>query len=220
MKSGSQVVRFAVNHPAWVLAAMVLGALVFLLVAGLPSLWPAAFPFLHAVKVDTDPENMLPADEPVRVFHDGMKKELALHDMVVVGVVNEEHPDGVFNAESLRKIYELTEFAKTLRWASEDDPGKREGVVAADVIAPSTVDNIEQGGLGAVKFEWLMPKPPATGAEALAVREKARRIPFLDGTLVSDDGRAIALYLPLTRTKKVAAGCSTRCSWRSRGRSM
>ena len=34
--------------------------------------------------------------------------------------------------------------------------------------------------------------------QALAVREKARRIPFLEGTLVSEDGKAIALYLPLT----------------------
>jgi hypothetical protein len=96
-------------------------------------------------------------------------------------------------------VYELTEFAKTLRWPSADDPDMKEGVVAADVIAPSTVDNIEQGGLGTVRFEWLMPKPPETQDEAEAVRAKARDIPFLDGTLVSDDGKALALYLPLTR---------------------
>jgi uncharacterized protein len=33
--------------------------------------------------------------------------------------------------------------------------------VRIDIIAPSTVDNIEQGGLGAVTFEWLMPEPPS-----------------------------------------------------------
>jgi predicted RND superfamily exporter protein len=60
------------------------------------------------------------------------------------------------------------------------------------------VDNIEQAGPGTVRFEWLMAEPPATQDEALAIREKARRIPFLEGTLVSEDGKAIALYLPLT----------------------
>jgi predicted RND superfamily exporter protein len=71
-------------------------------------------------------------------------------------------------------------------------------VVEVDLIAPSTVDNIEQGGLGVVKFEWLMPKPPQTRDESIAVREKARNIPFLNGTLVSEDGKALAIYIPLT----------------------
>ncbi len=199
MTMRARMTEVAVEHPFLVAACVVLISVAFIVVAGAPSLWPKALPFLNAVRVDTDPENMLPEDEPVRVFHDRMKKVFSLYDMVVVGVVNETHPEGVFNPESLAKIYRLTEFAKSLRWPREDDPSRKEGVVAADVIAPSTVDNIEQGGLGAVRFEWLMPKPPATEAEALAVREKARNIPFLDGTLVSDDGRALAIYLPLTR---------------------
>src|SRR5690606_5265038 len=76
--------------------------------------------------------------------------------------------------------------------------GQREGVIDVDIIAPSTVDYIEQGGLGSVNFSWLMPEPPANDAEARAVRERASRIPFLQDTLVSGDGKAIALYLPLT----------------------
>jgi len=199
----------AVDRPGLVVLLVVLVSAAFIVVAGAPSLWPDALPFLHAVKVDTDPENMLHEEEAVRVFHDRMKKVFALHDMVVVGVVNDAHPDGVFNRASLGRIYQLTEFAKTLRWPDRDDPQTKEGVVSADVIAPSTVDHIEQGGLGTVRFEWLMPKPPATDEEALAVREKAQAIPFLDGTLVSDDGKALALYLPLTH-KDLAHRVSTR----------
>ena len=74
------------------------------------------------IDVDTDPENMLSADEPVRVFHNQTKKQFALSDIVVVGIVNNEDPNGVFNPSSLGKIYELTEFAKTLRWPDEEDP--------------------------------------------------------------------------------------------------
>ena len=150
------------------------------------------------IKVDTDPENMLADDEPVRLFHTAQKTEFALHDMVVVGVVNEQHAHGVFNPDSLGKIYELTEYAKTLRWPSAQDPNIHEGVIEVDIIAPSTTDNITQGGLGMVRFEWLMAQPPETQAAALQIRDHAQRIPFLDGTIVSEDGKAIALFIPLT----------------------
>ncbi len=72
----------------------------------------ALIPLIH---VDTDPENMLSEDEPVRVFHNETKERFALNDIVVVGIVNDEHPNGISNPSSLGRIYELTEFAKRLR---------------------------------------------------------------------------------------------------------
>ncbi|MHC4727778.1 MAG: efflux RND transporter permease subunit, partial [Planctomycetota bacterium] len=150
------------------------------------------------IKVDTDPENMLSADEPVRVFHDHTKKQFALSDIVVVGIVNNKDPNGVFNPSSLAKVYELTEFSRTLRWPSEEDPNEQIGVIEVDLLAPSAVDHIGQGGPGVVTFEWLMKKPPATDAQALQIRDKAMSNPLLKGTLISEDGKAICLYLPLT----------------------
>ncbi len=197
-KRDGGMVGFAVDHPKTVTWVMLLSTLVLVALAALPTLWPDSAKFLNAVKIDADPENMLPADAPVRVFHNASKQQFALYDIVVVGIVNETHPDGVFNVESLRRISELTEFARTLNWPDPKDPGRRVGVVEADIMAPSTVDNIEQAGLGAVSFDWLMPAPPGTRAAALSVRDRARKIPLLDGTLVSEDGKAISLYLPLT----------------------
>ena len=189
------------HHPQAVFA--VVGALTLALVvlALLPTLWPGAFSALYGVTVDTDPENMLSRDEPVRVFHNQMKETFNLHDMIVVGVVNEAHPQGVFNKDTLRRVYELTEFAQTLQGEAvgRDDPAA--GVVRADIIAPSTVDNIEQGGVGTVRFEWLMRQPPANDEQALEVKNKAQDIPFLNGTLVSEDGGALAVYLPITAKK-------------------
>jgi len=150
------------------------------------------------IKVDTDPENMLSADEPVRVFHNQTKKQFALSDIVVVGIVNDKDTNGVFNPSSLSKIYELTEFAKTLRWQDEENPDKEVGIIEVDILAPSTVDHIGQGRPGEVKFEWLMRTPPATQAEALEIRDKAMSNPLLKGTVISEDGKAICLYLPLT----------------------
>ena len=200
MKISTSLVAFSVNRPRAVTWLMLVATIFLALTAALPTLWPSTFSFLNPLKVDTDPENMLPPQEPVRVFHTGMKREMALYDMVVLGVVN----------ESLKKIFELTQFAKTLRWKDEHEPGKHAGVPAhagapayagvieVDLIAPSTVDNIEQGEVGTVKFEWLMEAPPSTKEECLAIRDKAMRIPFLKGTLVSENGKALCLYLPLT----------------------
>ncbi len=188
----------ATHRPRTVVWTIVVLVAVMGALAVLPGVFPGRFPFLNPVRVDTDPENMLSADEPVRVFHNRMKSTFDLNEIIVVGVVNEEHPQGVFNRESLGRVYELTEFAQTLQGGALglDDP--RAGVVRADIIAPSTVDNIEQGGMGTVRFEWLMPNPPKDDQEALAVRDKAQRIPFLNDTLVSGDGRALAVYLPIT----------------------
>ncbi len=88
---------------------------------------------ISMVKVDTDPENMLSEDEAVRIFHKQTKREFTLYDMVVLGVVNETDPDGVFNPATLKQVQELTEFAKKMIYPKA--PEKR--VVSRDVIAPA-----------------------------------------------------------------------------------
>ena len=183
---------------AWPRASLTFAAifsLFMIVLVAAPTIAPGSFSFLQPLKVDTDPENMLAADEPVRVFHNAMKAEFTLHDLIVVGVVNEQNELGVFNVETLSDVYDLAGFAKGIRW---EEDGERRGVIAVDVIAPSTVDAIEQAGLGSVRFSWLMPTAPETEEEAVGVRDKALRIPTLNDTLVSADGRAIALYIPIT----------------------
>ena len=187
MTAGRTVVGLSLDHPKLVTGLMI--AVTLVLAALIPM-----------VKVDTDPENMLSETEAVRVFHNEMKREFTLYDMVVLGIVNETDPDGVFNPDSLSKVYQLTKFAEGLRWPDPDDPTKEIGVIEIDLLAPSKVDNIEPvpGQPGTVRFEWLMAEPPATREAARAIREKAKNNPLLDGTLVSEDGKALCLYLPLT----------------------
>ena len=195
MAIGSRIAKFSIDRHRLVTWVTVGAAALLALAAAAPSVFPRTFSFLHSLEVDTDPENMLSADEPVRIFHDRMKKVLALHDMVVVGVVNER---GVFNPESLGKVHALGSFARTLAWRSEQDPARLEGVVEVDLLAPSTVDRITPKG-GTIDFSYLMREPPADDAQARQILADARRIPLLNGTLVSEDGKAVALYLPLTR---------------------
>lgn len=185
------------------------------------------------VKFDNDPENMLSPGEPVRVFHNQTKARFALYDMVIAGVVNTNHPDGVFNVETLGRIDTLTRQLLSLRQNPNglpeiaapspfipdlrpDSARKRflakafrhdvnrlfdenggSAIVKEEIISPSVVDNIKQAERGALKIEYLMEKPPATREEALALRDDAMNNPLYKGTLISEDGKAVALYIPI-----------------------
>ncbi|MGA6925427.1 MAG: MMPL family transporter, partial [Desulfosarcina sp.] len=199
MSLGKTVGTFAVEHTRMIAVVIVGVTLVLTILAALPTIWPHRFAPLNPLQIDTDPENMLPEDEPVRVFHDRMKKIMSLNDMIVVGIVNETNEAyGVFTPGALESVYVLTEFIRGLQWRDPENPVEYQGVVEADMIAPSMVDNVESGGAGVVRFEWLMRQPPQSQEEALAVRRKALDLPFFRGTLVSEDGKAIALYLPIS----------------------
>lgn len=170
---GRLITEFSIRHPKLVVAAALLMTTLALLRVG-------------NLTVDTDPENMLDEGEQVRLYHNEVKERFALSDMLILGVVNEENPDGVFNPATLGKVYHLAEGAKAI-----------EGVVVQDLMAPSTVDDILQAGLGSVRFKYLMEKPPQTRDEALHIRERILANPMFHGTLVSEDGRALALYVPI-----------------------
>ncbi|MBU0681440.1 MAG: MMPL family transporter [Proteobacteria bacterium] len=184
MKLGSRLVQIPILRPKLVTALLV----IFTLALGA---------LISKVHVDTDPENMLSEHEDVRLFHTATKKEFALHDVLVLGVVNETHPDGVFNPETLGHVFDLTEYASTL--ADPNNPEYK--VVAQNIIAPSNVDAIIQAGLGQVSFDWLMAAAPTTQEEALRIRDLAMDNPLFKGTLVSEDGKAIGIYLPITSKK-------------------
>ena len=195
--------EFATSRRVLVSTVMALLTVVLIALATLPSVWPERFSMLHTLQIDTDPENMLAEDEPVRQFHDEAKRRFSLYDMVVVGVVNEIDPDGVFNPESLARVHALAEYAMTLKYPDPRNPEARREVVGVDLIAPSNVDDIQQDGPGQVRFSWLMPQPPENREQAREVLARASRIPMLDGTMSAADGRALALYLPIT-TKSIS----------------
>jgi len=78
-----------------------------------------------------------------------------------------------------------------------DDDGDS-AIIAQEIISPSVVDNIKQADRGQLAIEYLMEEAPKTRAEALAIRDDAMNNPLYKGTLVSEDGKAIAIYIPIT----------------------
>ncbi len=135
------------------------------------------------IKIDTDPENMLPTEEPVRVFYQNVKADFALYDFIAVGVVA---PDGAFTPDLLNRIYRITAEIEDI-----------DGVITRDIMAPSTVDDIRQGEGGVLIIEPLMGEEIETQADADYIFSRIQDNPILRGKLASDDGKAIAIFVPI-----------------------
>ncbi|MDY6838087.1 MAG: MMPL family transporter [Thermodesulfobacteriota bacterium] len=141
--------NFSMRHP-WVVVMLVLAATLLL---------ATQFPKAH---FDNDPENMLAEDEHVRILHHEVKKKYRLYDFVIVGIVNEKHPDGVFNVETLGRIYDLTSQLLSLSRSADGKPS---------VIIP---------GKGAGKEERIVldlaPESPWKRALAFFFRQNPNRL--------------------------------------------
>lgn len=155
---------------------------IFLLVAIMTAITVAMIPM---IKIDTDPENMLPDDQVERLFHNKIKSQFNLHDMIVVGAVNRTEK-GIYNPQSLQALLQIAQQVENI-----------DGVIDYDLMALSSVDNIKQGGEGVIEFEWLMKQAPTDQAGADFLASQVDRLPLLTNTLVSADKKASSIYVPI-----------------------
>ncbi|MFH1894052.1 MAG: MMPL family transporter [Candidatus Zixiibacteriota bacterium] len=162
--------EFSIKQPKIVIAITVL----------ITAFFAAQFP---NIKIDTDPENMLPADEHARLFDHETKENFYLSDFIAVGVVAE---DGAFTPDLLNRIYRIT-----------SDITEIDGVIEEDMLAPSTVDDIRQGAGGSIIIEPLMQSEISAQEEADYIFGRIMKNPILKGKLASEDGKAIALFIPI-----------------------
>ncbi len=161
---------FPIRHPKLVM--VIVGLLTAVAAAQLPR-----------IKIDTDPENMLPADEPVRVIHREVEAAFNLKDFLVLGIVDERT---VFTPEILQRVQTITAALREM-----------DGVIADDILAPSEVDDILPGEGGGIRVQTLMETVPETEADARRILVQINENPILRGKLASDDGKALALFIPL-----------------------
>ncbi len=156
--------------------------MIFLVVLMVSMLTAALIPL---IQIDTDPENMLPDDQVERLFHNRIKSQFNLHDMIVVGAINQSE-QGIYNPKSLQDLLNIA-----------GQVSKIDGVIEHDLMALSHVDNITQKGPGEIQFEWLMKQAPNDRAGALTIAEQVERLPLLKNTLVSADQKAASIYVPI-----------------------
>ena len=140
---------------------------------------------LPRIQTDTDPEHMLRADAPIRVYNDQVKSWFDLQDVLVLGIVNDKDPNGVLNARTLGKIYRITQ--KIL---------KIEGVVRRNVWSFPTTNHILVRGATLVQERLLKTDQP-TDADIASLAKALDGNPLFERVLISDDRTTAALYIPV-----------------------
>lgn len=161
--------EFSIDHPWSVIIGVVLITAFF--AAQLPD-----------IKIDTDPENMLEIDEPARLFDHQVKEDFSISDFIAVGVVDEK---GAFNKQLLTNVYRIME-----------EVAEIDGVIADDILAPSMVDDIIQTD-GVLEVKTLLEDEPESDEQAQYILSRIKANPMLRGKLASDDGKAIAMFIPI-----------------------
>ena len=157
------------NHPRIVIG----------IVAALTVFFALQFP---KIKIDTDPKNMLSKDEHVRVYHEYMKEEFNLNDMLVVGIYNDK---GVFTPETIASVLAITDEIKEL-----------DGVIVDDILALGEVDDITSDD-GVIRVHPLVETIPENRREGLELKFNIERNPILNNKLASPDGKLIGIYVPI-----------------------
>ena len=143
------------------------------------ALFGSQFPKIH---IDTDPENMLEADQPDRVLYDQAKRDFGIHDMIVLGITDAR---GVFRPETLARLDRVVK-----------DILKIPGVITDDVISPTTTNDVRPKS-GLLEVRRIMEEVPRDEAAAEAMREAVAANPLLADKLASADGKGLAIYVPI-----------------------
>ncbi|MBI4365110.1 MAG: hypothetical protein HY568_06755, partial [Candidatus Latescibacteria bacterium] len=156
MRLIERLTAFSFDHPRLVLFLALLVTTVF----------AASSP---RARVDTDPENMLEADQPDRVRYDRMKRDFNLHDMIVVGVVDRR---GIYHPEALGRIARVVAEIQEIP-----------GVITQDIVSLTTTNNPTAAG-GVVDIRPVMERVPRDEAEMAALRRAISENRFLNEKIV------------------------------------
>lgn len=120
------------------------------------------------ISIDTNPENMLAADAPVRLRNADMRETFGTGDMIVVGVFSGERLE---NPEIMAEAF-----------AFHDAIAEMDGVAEATMISVRTASQ---------------DAAPTTREEAEALAEQIAADPLLGGNVLSGDGDTLAFFVPL-----------------------
>ena len=174
-KAIMKLVEFSVNRPKTVVLLTLVLTVVF----------TAQFP---SIKIDTDPENMLRENEPIRIFHQEVKKDFGIDELIVLGIVRD---DGIFQQESLKKIKRIT-----------DEILKIKGVITDDVISLTVTNNVVATE-GTLNVRPPMLEVPKTKEDIERLKREVLDNPLFRDRLVSSDGKGAAIYIPI-KSKDIA----------------
>ena len=144
---------------------------------------------LPKITTDTDPENMLEPDAPVRVSHEATKRTFGIHELIVVGFESERD---LFNVDDLTKLFRINREILNIT-----------GVIIPDVLSLVTTDTMRRSE-DTLEIRKLLERPPQTQEDARELKDTLLGNPLFREKLISQDGQRVAFYIPIER-KEIAA---------------
>lgn len=168
--------RWLFRWAAWSIARPRLAILLVLLIT------LAAAPGLLRLEMRTDGHSLVPPDDPVVRFDETVRDQFHLRDPILV-VIETTHRDGVYNPGTLRRLQALTGLL-----------GRLDGVGPENVVSLAT-ERRDRVYPGTLVFRPLLDPFPDNPKLLDLLRSDVEAISILKGTLVSTDGRAVAILV-------------------------
>jgi len=141
---------------------------------------------LPHLRMETNIEDMLPKSMDAYINKKKLEKLFSSTDMVVIGILNETHPEGIYNPHTLRLVDELTNWLKTRK--------EFRTLALSDLMSLSTIKDI-RGTADGMEVERFMPQP-ATTPEAIAhLRQRLKDNGIYMGSIVSKDGKGTLIVV-------------------------
>jgi hypothetical protein len=165
----ASLARSSIRHPRLTILAAV-------------TLTLAVAPGAMRLTLRTDGHALVARDAPEVLYDDAVRKEFGIEDPVVV-LIRSPHADGIYNANTLQLVRELTA-----------DVMKLEGVRSNNVSSMATEHGFRNRP-GTLLFQTLLEAPRRTREELDQLRDDLRRIELYTGTVVSFDGRSTAILV-------------------------
>ncbi len=165
--------RRIVRHP-W--SALILLALVTVLLgAQLPK-----------TRMETNIEEMLPKGMDAYINKKRLEKLFNAADMVVIGILNERDPNGIYNPHTLALVDELTRWLRTRK--------EFRTIGLSDLLSLSTIKDIRGTNEG-MEVERFMPSPPRDAAGIARLKQRLADNGIYMGTIVSRDGKGTLIVV-------------------------
>jgi predicted RND superfamily exporter protein len=140
---------------------------------------------------DADMLSFIPRGDPAYYQTLELEQQFGSTQLARIIVVRDDHPDGVFNPETLALLAEITDWLRS----RPDYETERN----SDLRSISTVNRIEADEDGMI-VEPFMKEPPTDRASSLAIRRALEENSAYAGVLASKDGRALSILVRESET--------------------
>lgn len=169
----SRYIRFVIRHPVFM--SLTILAITAVMATQIPR-----------IRIDPELDSFIPAENDAQKNLDELEEIFGNSYLTRILVVRDDHPDGIYNPETLALLARITE------WAAARP--EFETLRSSDLRSLTTVNNILGSDDGMV-VRPFMEAPPTDRDGAVRLREELENNGMYIGVLVAEDGSAASIMV-------------------------